>query len=180
MNRKSGFTLLELLVTIGILVVLMGIAIPAFSTWLPNYRLKSAVMDIYSKCQHAKMMAVRTNRSHAVQFNTAGTGTVSVVDSKNNVFGDGDDDTLMSTNLSDYDDGAGNIQFNNGDAASPAGSGWDNFVTFSGDRLTFNSRGTCNAGYVYLSNARGTAYNIGAQSNTGLITMAKWKNGDWN
>jgi len=177
MNRKSGFTLLELLVTIGILVVLMGIAIPAFSTWLPNYRLKSAVMDIYSKCQHAKMMAVRTNRSHAVQFDT-GTGDISVIDTVSGV-------TLMSTNLSDYDDGAGTIQFGNGDSTKDAtdGTSWGgDFVTFGGtaNRLTFNPRGRCDAGYVYLSNAQGTAYNIGAQSNTGLITMAKWKNGDWN
>ncbi len=54
-----GFTLIELLVTIIILSVLLGLAIPGFSSWLPRYRLRGAARDIYSNLQYAKMTAVQ-------------------------------------------------------------------------------------------------------------------------
>ena len=67
-GRCSGFTLTELLVTIGIMVVLMGIAIPAFSTWLPNFRLNAAARDLVSDFQKAKMEAVRRNATVVISF----------------------------------------------------------------------------------------------------------------
>ncbi|MGM0664627.1 MAG: GspH/FimT family pseudopilin [Thermodesulfobacteriota bacterium] len=68
MKRQSGFTLIELLITIAILVTVTGIAIPAFGTWLPNYRLKAAAMDIYSNFQRAKMQAIRRNEGVVIVF----------------------------------------------------------------------------------------------------------------
>ena len=51
MKREQGFTLIELMVTIIILSVLLGLAIPGFSSWLPKYRLRGAARDIYSNLQ---------------------------------------------------------------------------------------------------------------------------------
>ncbi|MBW1668898.1 MAG: prepilin-type N-terminal cleavage/methylation domain-containing protein, partial [Deltaproteobacteria bacterium] len=48
MKKSDGFTLLELLVTIVIFGIIASIAIPGFSRWLPNYRLKGVARDIYS------------------------------------------------------------------------------------------------------------------------------------
>jgi prepilin-type N-terminal cleavage/methylation domain-containing protein len=39
---RSGFTLIELMVTIGVLAIMAAVAIPGFSRWLPSYHLKSA------------------------------------------------------------------------------------------------------------------------------------------
>jgi prepilin-type N-terminal cleavage/methylation domain-containing protein len=44
-KSASGFTMIEVLIVIVILAILMSIAIPGFSRWLPNYRLKGAARD---------------------------------------------------------------------------------------------------------------------------------------
>lgn len=76
-RKQSGFTMIELLITFVVLGALAGIAIPAFSSWIPNYRLRAAAMDIYSNLQKAKMEAIRRNAVVIVRFNQAG-GTYEV------------------------------------------------------------------------------------------------------
>ena len=56
-----GFTLLELMTILFILGVLMAIAIPSFSAWLPEYRLKCAVRELYSNMQFARMTSIRAS-----------------------------------------------------------------------------------------------------------------------
>lgn len=63
-----GFTLIELLVTIGIFTILTAVAIPAFSTWTPNFRLNAAARDLVSNFQKAKMEAVRRNANVVLSF----------------------------------------------------------------------------------------------------------------
>src|SRR5512135_3155175 len=71
MKREQGFTLLELMVTMVILCILLGLAIPGFSRWVPNYRLRGAARDIYSNFQLAKMTAVKDRARCGVLFDVA-------------------------------------------------------------------------------------------------------------
>lgn len=73
-KQMAGFTLMEVIVVVAIFGVMAAIAIPAISTWLPNYRLKSEARLVYSHLQRAKSEAVKRNANVEMAF-TAGTGT---------------------------------------------------------------------------------------------------------
>jgi prepilin-type N-terminal cleavage/methylation domain-containing protein len=67
MNKK-GFTLIEMIVVLGIIAIIAGIAIPNFSSWLPNYRIKSAAQELLSNFQLAKITAVKRNANCTITF----------------------------------------------------------------------------------------------------------------
>ncbi len=179
MKNKSGFTLVELIVAFGILAVLMVVAIPNFSVWKANTQLKDAANDLYNTMQRAKMGAISKNRDWRVTFNTSG-GTYSLIDSVNGTLDDADDITVETINLNTYGSGVG---YGHGAASSPVGSSFGTGnVTFSGSRVTFDSRGMRSGGslgYVYLSNNQNNSYAVGLNSNAGNVTIKKWTGSDW-
>ena len=71
----SGYTLSEVIVTILIIGILASIAIPGFAKLLPDYRLRIAVQELYSNIHHAKMMAIKANRSFRIVFKTGENGS---------------------------------------------------------------------------------------------------------
>jgi type II secretory pathway pseudopilin PulG len=73
-------TIIELMVVIGILAILAGIAIPGFIGWLPNYRLRSASDDVQSTLQNAKLRAIRENAIVRVNFDFGNDTYVAFID----------------------------------------------------------------------------------------------------
>ena len=77
-NNRSvvGFTVVELIVSIAVAMILAGIAIPNFLSWLPGLRLSGAALQIATDLQLARMKAITQNTSYTVSFNiSAGTYT---------------------------------------------------------------------------------------------------------
>jgi len=69
--KKHGFTLIELLTALIILGILAAIAIPGFSRWMPDIRLKAAARDLKSDMELAKLRAIRENANVVLTFDIA-------------------------------------------------------------------------------------------------------------
>ncbi len=179
-GRELGFTVVELVVVLAILVLLAAITVPAATVWLPNYYLRNAAMDIFSNIQYAKTEAVRLDSPYAVVFDpgndrfrlASGPGA-------DGVFGTGNDDDVVRTiNLSGYGNdiafgrGSATVNFDDGGGTFPADS-----VSFTNNAVVFDSRGMCNAGSVYLQNPN-RAYAVGTLM-SGVLRIASWGGGTW-
>jgi Tfp pilus assembly protein FimT len=62
---------MELAIVIAIIGVLAGIAIPNIIGMMPRYNLKSAVLDLGSNMQRARLMAIKQNATCTVTFDAA-------------------------------------------------------------------------------------------------------------
>jgi type IV fimbrial biogenesis protein FimT len=178
MKRSHGFTLLELLVTMAVLAILLTIALPGFSRWLPSYRLKGAARDVFSNLQLARMTAIKERAECAVVFDTTaahyqiilgGTGA-----DADRAYGTGGNDVVVKTvTFSEYGSGV-----NYGVGVSTAISGSTNL---NGSAVVFNPRGFINAssgGYIYLQNNRDACFATGV-STSGSILLRKWTGSQW-
>lgn len=68
MNAQRGFSLIELMVGIVILGVLMAMAVPRFSDWLRNARVRTSAEAIQNGLQLARAEAVRRNATVRFQL----------------------------------------------------------------------------------------------------------------
>ena len=150
-KQCAGFTLLEMLMVIFIISTLGSVAIPTFSGWLPNYRLKGAARDLYSHIQGAKMEAVKRNSDISVTFQTGpDCYTVAGVLSGPKVLGDYKSGICYGTP-----------------------TGFTNPLT----TITYNQRGICTAGsgtYVYITNDRQSGYYRVGPNPAGIVRLQKW------
>jgi len=185
-RQNAGFTLIEVPVVIVIMAILAAIAIPGFSGWLPDYRLRQAARDLYSNLQRAKINAIKSNSEWRVYFDSSvnpgryflcsGPGANAAWD-KPPALG-GDDDVEMTFSLSDYD----GINFGNGDALTNIdGDPFGPAIDYAPNPLTnFTPRGTVNFnGYVYISNSKGSVFAVGTPSPAGVVIIRKYNGSDW-
>jgi Tfp pilus assembly protein FimT len=164
-NLRWGFTTLELLVVLFILVVLGAIAFPNLSGWARNQRLKGAARDLMSHFQFARLEAIKRSTTIALAFNPGdgGVGNYTVF----------------------VDDGAGGgtpgnlIQDNEAEATlrraiMPVGVTLDS-TSFTNDRAGYNARGfpvLGNGGTVRLrTDPPGRSYEVVMQQTLGGLSL---------
>jgi prepilin-type N-terminal cleavage/methylation domain-containing protein len=171
----SGFTLLEALVAVVILAVLATLAVPGFSRWLPNYRLKGAVRDLYSNLQLAKAGAIRDRAKWAVLFDP-GEKSYRVVGG----YGGTNPVVHKTVVLADYGSG---VSYGHGTATKSVGGGsLGGVITYSGPSLAavFDSRGMLSGlpGYAYIQNDQNAVYAVGTWW-SGVVVLRKWNGSAW-
>jgi prepilin-type N-terminal cleavage/methylation domain-containing protein len=193
MRSTRGLTLIELTVVMCILGVMVLISIPNIGRWLPRYRLKSAVRDVASSMQLARLGAIKDNREWAIQFNANGQsytvlssagadrtwGTVDDIGFK----GDVNPWPLSTRRLADYR----NVSFgDNGYGSWYTGEGVGDGITFQDNRVEFRPDGTAGpdfngiVGSAYLHNNRGDASCARIRfSATGIVEVVHWDGDSW-
>lgn len=60
-NRQSGFTLTEMVITLAIVGVLLAAAIPSYRSWVNNTQIRTAAESVQNGLQLARAEAVRRN-----------------------------------------------------------------------------------------------------------------------
>lgn len=182
---------MEIVMVVAIIAILSAIAVPALDRFLPNYRLRAAVSDLYSNLQRAKQEAVRANGECAMYFDTAKGGYQMVSGGPDGIC-DGapagippkpqnDDILLNCITLSNYGSG---VRYGSGSANKTVPGKSippDPTVTYGDNRVRFDSKGMAREmGYVYLTNINGKAYAIGTPSWAGAIVLRKWLGRGWD
>ncbi|MDP2963026.1 MAG: GspH/FimT family pseudopilin [Sulfurimicrobium sp.] len=71
-QKEKGFTLIELMITIAILGLTLALAMPAYTVWIQNTRIRSAAESFVNGLQLARNEGVRRNSN--VEF-VVGTGS---------------------------------------------------------------------------------------------------------
>jgi len=66
--RNLGFTIMELIISVGVVVILAAISVPIFNNFSPSYNSKLAVRDIVSQMQLARVNAIRNRVTTVVAF----------------------------------------------------------------------------------------------------------------
>ncbi len=155
--RGSGFTLIEMMVTVGIIGVLVSLAFFAFARQRPDSALKRAAMDLYVNMQLARITAIKQHQQCGITFDTVNNNyTISIIN--------------KTVNLSDYGFG---ITY-----SSPSGDTYSSTITQN--PITFDSKGIANnAGSVAISNSSNTSYYRVITTTSGVIRLRKWNGASW-
>jgi len=82
---QRGFSLIELCVVIAIAGIFMGIAMPSFSQWMANERLKSSAAALEFSLMRTRSEAIQRNAAVTINANSGGWNNGWVIrDSTNN------------------------------------------------------------------------------------------------
>jgi len=162
-KKENGFSIVDLMIALAIASLISVASIPSLKRWSSNYNVKSAVMDLYSHMQIAKMGAVKENKSWTINFNPDGLLGYQVIHKVDNV------DTVVKT-VDFRTKYSGEIQYANPTATKMCDT----------SSITFNPNGLSGSGYACISDkSKSGYYRVGMPYATGSINIEKLDGTQW-
>lgn len=151
--------MLEALIVLSLIGILAAFAVPNLIDWRTNANLRGSTNNLVGDLQMAKIRAIKESNSVVIEFSTTDNAYRIFVDNGEGTSGiqgdkvrNGDEPVVKQASL------------------SPGVSFKD--ITYTGDHVSFSSRGRSSNGSVKLINTAGNMRQIGT-SNTGKIEVKK-------
>jgi Tfp pilus assembly protein FimT len=161
-NKQSGITLVEILVGLAILSM-MVLAVSTYTIpWIAREGTKSAVYDVQTFAQLARIEAVSRNRNVYFEVETA-MRRLQVVDSNGSL-------VLHETTMPN------SVNFAQPTVGTPV-----TLANVAGNlyRLTFDSDGTVTAGQGYVCLFGGNVYERASVFAAGAVQVENWNGSGW-
>jgi type II secretion system protein H len=154
-ERDSGFTMIELLVTISLLGIMMAIAVGGYSSWAKASGQSGQARELQSVMRQAQQRAITEGRAICLQFTGTQSYTVyrGACDSASKV-------KVMGPIAAD----SANVHF-----TSPSFTG----TSGASNGVTFNARGTAWAGSVRVTRTGSSkVYTLSVEGLTGRVSLS--------
>lgn len=179
--RQRGIALIDLIVSLGVISVLAGMAIPVMQRTRERDEVRTAARFFTSRLQQARLEAIRRNTAVAVRFEPADANRF-------RVFVDGDGDGLLETDISrgidlplgpeerltDYANGIApriNQSVRAPDDTATLEPGSDPLRIGRSNFLTFSPLGSATSGTVYLAGQTGPQMAVRILGATGRMRV---------
>jgi prepilin-type N-terminal cleavage/methylation domain-containing protein len=78
-HSKAGFSLIELLVVVAVMLVVAALAVPTLTTTLDLFRMRGTLSSIANLAQRARTQAIKKNTSQHIHFSTVNGQAVTFV-----------------------------------------------------------------------------------------------------
>ena len=67
-RQEQGFSLVEMLIVVAIIMIMSAISLPSIGQYMRNYRISGAAQDVASQLQAARGKAISSNTNAGVSF----------------------------------------------------------------------------------------------------------------
>ena len=171
-HTQHGFSVIDLMITVAVIAIVGGLAVPSINQWSRNYRLQGAVTTIFSDFQRTKLGAVKENRPWTLDFSPGGITGYQII-----IPGPPPDFPRIVSTVDFTADYGGNIVYARPDAGpvidDPNGN--DDIITFNSNGLTDDPRF-----FVHLANRELTSYyRIAVPFIAGGTRIERWDGTQW-
>jgi type IV fimbrial biogenesis protein FimT len=154
LKQSDGFTLVELIVIIAIILVISSIAVPSLISWRTESKIRGAIINLRGDMELARARSIKENLQVTIDFSSTGYS----------IYIDEDEDETMDSG----EQLIRNVDFIGGVSIDLAAT------SFASDKTWYNSRGLPqNLGRVVLKSTGGTLRRISMTTLLGQITIER-------
>ncbi|MHC1698477.1 MAG: Tfp pilus assembly protein FimT/FimU [Geobacteraceae bacterium] len=175
---RRGFTLLELVITLTVVMVLGAIATPLFASFYGTCCLKAVMWELAGMVKEAKQSAL-SEKYYAISFDPV-LGNISLLSGRgaDGDWNTADDEVVRTLRLRDKGGGLCFGYDSYGQISGYAAS--DDGITFpNNNTLICNPDLTGNAGTVYIRSSHGGAMALTMNSKDFGYTLRRWNGSGW-